>query len=91
MMSPLLGSGYGFGPLLFLHVLSNVAIASGVLLLLAWAVKNLSGEKLKRAALWSLGIGLVTSILLGILAFSMAPYGGFGMQNGMMPGWEEGR
>lgn len=80
-------SGGFFGPILFLGVLGHLAIAVGIVLLLAWAIKHFPAEKLKHMALWWLGIGVILAILTSLSGFSMhgfTPGMGGGNVNYMM-------
>lgn len=53
--------------------LGNLVTVIGVILLLAWAIRHLSAEKLKHVGLWCVGIGLLLSLIAGLL---MIPYRG---------------
>ncbi len=65
MMYPFLGSSFvGFS---VFHLFGCLLLASGVILLLAWAIRFLPQHKLKLAALWCVGIGLVLVLLSALL------------------------
>ena len=59
------------GILFLLHALFGIAIAVGIILLLAWAIKHWSANKLKTWGMWFVGIGLIGYILLGGIAFAV--------------------
>lgn len=71
-------SSFMFGPGLFLGTLGHLAILSGIVLMIAWAIKHLSSEKLKRAALWCIGIGALLTIATTLFM------GSFGMRKNIM-------
>ncbi len=60
---------HGFLPMAGLAGLGHILVVSGVILLLAWAIKNLHGDKLRQTALWCIGGGIVLCIVS--VAFSM--------------------
>lgn len=64
-----------------IHILFVLAVLSAVVLLIVWAVKNLSKKTLLTAALWLLVIGLLGSYLTWF-------WGMQGMMT-MMGGWSE--
>lgn len=47
----------------FLHWIAGTLWISAIILLIAWAIKNLAAEKLKSTAMWMLGIGLIVAVL----------------------------
>lgn len=62
----------GVAPMLGLAMLGHLALLSGLVLLLAWAIKHLHGDKLKQAALWCIAVGIVLWLLSA--AFGMGSY-----------------
>ena len=82
----------GLGLLFVLHGLFAAAGALGALLLVAWAIKHLSGPKLKKLGLWFFAVGIIGCILVGGMAFGMGGgrvgmMGGGWMQGGRGQGW----
>lgn len=62
------------------HVLSGVVFAIGVLFLIVWALKHLTGAELKRWGIWFVVIGIVAGLFtIGIMGH---PLGGFGARGG---------
>lgn len=49
--------------LFHLHVFVSLIAIGGMMMLYHWATRNLPPERLKRAALWTFGIGAVGVIL----------------------------
>jgi hypothetical protein len=67
-----------FGSGLFLGTLGHLAIVSGIVLMIAWAIKHLSSQKLKHAALWCIGLGAVLTIATTLFM------GSYGMRKSFM-------
>lgn len=65
---------HGFLPMAGLATIGNVVLLSGIVLILAWAIKHLHGEKLRQAGLWCIVIGLMLSIVSLALGMTMKPY-----------------
>lgn len=82
MMYPMMGSVHFFGPTLFLGMLSHLAIVVGIVLLLAWAIKHLKADQLKRVALWCIGAGIILAILTCLLKVVMPGEQKFMMKSG---------
>ncbi len=88
MMAPLSIGGYGpsIGFLFILQKLSPILVVAGVIMLVAWAVKHLSGPKLKSLGLWLLGVGIAGCLLAALLVASgMGGDKGKMMKGGSMP------
>lgn len=65
--------GYAGGmPFFPFFGLGNLITLIGVVLLIAWAIHHLPAPKLKIVGLWFVGIGLLLSLLTGLL---LMPYG----------------
>ncbi len=64
-----------FGLLFLLHSLFAVCAVLGGALLFAWAVKHLTGAKLKKVGVWLLGIGIVGCIAVVVISYGMMEIG----------------
>ena len=53
-----------------LRALCTLFTVVGGVVLLAWSVKHLPGQKLKEVGVWFVGIGIVGTMLLTAMAFS---------------------
>ena len=90
MMNMMTTTGWGSG-LVFLwglHVLSVVLFFVGVLFLVMWAIKHLTGTQLKTWGIWLVVIGTIACLLtIGARGAPWTAFGGFGpggmMGNGM--------
>lgn len=71
----LLMMSFDIVPMLGFAMLGNIFLLSGIVLLLAWAIKNLHKEKLRQVAVWSIVAGSLLWLLSGVLS---ASFGGFG-------------
>lgn len=60
--NPMMSHGF-FLPMAGLAGLGHLLLISGVVLLIAWAIKHLHGEKLRQAALWCIAGGIVLWVL----------------------------
>ena len=58
------------------HIVSVIIFFVGVIFLIAWAIKHLSGPKLKMWGIWMLIIGAIACLLT--VGFRGAPWMGFG-------------
>lgn len=79
MMYPSFGAMSVFGPLVGL---GHLFVVGGVILLIAWAIKHLHGEKLKQTAVWCIAIGIVLC-LVGV-GFGMTMMGSSFERGGFM-------
>jgi hypothetical protein len=74
---------------LHLHWFFGAFAIVGYILLTVWALKNLTGEKLKSVTVWLLAIGIIGTLLTAPLAaggfqwMMGARHGGYGLNNGM--------
>ena len=70
-----------------ISMFGHLVLVAGVILLLAWAIKTLHGDKLKQAALWCIAIGVILSVLSGLMGnvMYMRAGGNFGSS------WDSGR
>lgn len=75
---------HGFMPTAGLGILGHVLFVSGVVLLLAWAIKHLHGDKLRQAGLWCIVIGLAVCVISISLGMLMVP------KSGKMLMWKAG-
>jgi len=98
MMNMMTTTGWGSG-LVFLwglHVLSVVLFFVGVLFLVMWAIKHLTGTQLKTWGIWLVVIGTIACLLtIGARGAPWTAFGGFGpggmmMQRGAtsLMGWD---
>jgi hypothetical protein len=86
-------TGLGSGMFaLHLHWFFGAFAIVGFILLTVWALKNLSGEKLKSFTMWILVIGIIGTLLTapfaakGIQWMVGAWHGNYGMKHSMMNG-----
>ena len=84
-------TGFGSGWFwLHLHWFFGAFAIVGFILLTVWAIKNLSGDKLKSVTMWLLGIGIVGTLATAPFAANGfqwmmgARHGGYGLKGGMM-------
>jgi uncharacterized membrane protein HdeD (DUF308 family) len=60
---------------MLLSSIGNLAILVGIVFLVIWAVKHLSGEQLKKAGMWCVFAGVVLLLLGMIISFRSRGYG----------------
>lgn len=90
-------SSLSAGFFLPLHVIAMTLTLIGLVLIVGWAIKYMKSAKLESVAFWTLGIGLVASVVTGSMlsaAFGGSSFGQRGIwMNGatgmpMMQGWQ---
>ena len=82
-MNPMMnttGFGIGFGLLWGIHILSVVAFTVGILFLILWANKHLSGPQMKSWGIWLVVIGILACLLT--IGVKGGPWMGYGMNGG---------
>ena len=62
---------YDVSPVLGFAMLGNIFLVSGIVLLIAWAIKNLHKEKLRQVAVWCIVAGSLLWLLTGVLSMSV--------------------
>lgn len=88
MMNSVFNVGFGFTILWGLHILSVVAFLTGVIFLIALAIKTFTHDQLKKWALWLIIVGSILCLIT--ISMTGRPWtsyskNGFGMMNdGMM-------